>query len=78
MSKKELFDEVQETIMIVGAIGMWMFFEYFCFKNVEYGQTQNATVTRTSLITIITNLFTFKFTKSQITSNDSEESGSDS
>jgi len=59
---KELFDEIQETIMIVGALVLWGGFEYLAFK---HPNLQNETVTRTALITIVTNLFTFKFTKSQ-------------
>ena len=61
MGTKEFWDELQETIMIVGALVMWMGFEYLSFKQPNL---QHETVTRTALITIVTNLFTFKFTKS--------------
>lgn len=66
MNMKDLFDEIQETIMIVGALVMWMGFEYLSFKNPNL---QHETVTRTALITIVTNLFTFKFTKSSAKHN---------
>ena len=59
-----LWDEIQETIMIVGALAMWILFEYFCFLSEGFAGQPHVPVTRTALITIVTNLFTFKFTKS--------------
>ena len=64
MNTKEFFDEIQETIMIVGALVLWGGFEYICLTKPEVANSVNIAVTRTALITIVTNLFTFKFTKS--------------
>ena len=62
---KQLFwDELQETIMIVGALGLWAGFEVLCFFNEGYASSPHTDTTRLALITIATNLFTFKFTKS--------------
>lgn len=58
---KLIFDEVQDTLMIAGAMGMWAAFEFYSIANPEM---QHETTTRTALITITTNLFTFRFTKS--------------
>ncbi|MYC74955.1 hypothetical protein F4X10_06620 [Candidatus Poribacteria bacterium] len=58
------WDEIQETIMIVGALGLWGGFETLCFFNTEFAALPHVGTTRTAIITIVTNLFTFKFTKS--------------
>ena len=63
---KEKWDEIQETIMIVGALGLWAGFEVLCFLNESYAAATHTSTTRLALITIATNLFTFKFTKSQL------------
>ena len=64
MKINEIFDEIQETIMVIGALVLWGGFEYLCLTKPEIANSANIAVTRTALITIITNLFTFKFTKS--------------
>lgn len=61
---KETWDEFQETIMIVSALVLYGGFELLCFFNSEYAAAQHTNQTRTALITIVSNLFTFKFTKS--------------
>ena len=61
---KETWDEIQETIMVVGALVLWAGFEYLCFTNEKYSIAPHTDTTRLALITIVTNLFTFKFTKS--------------
>lgn len=62
---KEIFDEIQELILIVGALGIWVAFEYFCFKSEAFGSGSQAGATRTAIITIVTNVFTYIFTKSR-------------
>ena len=62
---KDKWDEIQETIMICGALGLWAGFEILCFFNSEYAGSNHTAGTRIALVTIVTNLFTFKFTKSQ-------------
>ena len=64
MDWKGLFDEIQETLMIVGALVLWGVFEYICLTNQAVSNAENIGITRQALITIVTNLFTFKFTKS--------------
>lgn len=58
MDWKMLIDELQETVMIVGALVLWGLFEFYL------QDSTHATVTRTAIITIVTNIFTYKFTKS--------------
>ena len=65
MKIKEIFDEIQETIMIIGALFLWGMFEYIVLTKPEVSAVPTVAVTRTALITIVTNLFTFKFTKNQ-------------
>ena len=62
---KEQWDELQETIMIAGALILWGGFEVLCFLNHDFSAAPHTTGTRMALVTIVTNLFTFKFTKSQ-------------
>lgn len=50
--------------MILGALILWGGFEYIALTKPEIGNADTIAVTRTALITIVTNLFTFKFTKS--------------
>ena len=61
---KDTWDEFQETIMIASALLLYGGFELLCFFNTEYAAAQHTNQTRTALITIVSNLFTFKFTKS--------------
>ena len=51
--------------MIAGALGLWGGFEVLCFMNETFAGQPHVNTTRTALITICTNLFTFRFTKSQ-------------
>lgn len=65
MKTNELFDEIQETIMIVGALVLWGGFEYLVLTNkIDSTAQTHIGITRTALISIVSNLFTFKFTKS--------------
>ena len=61
---KESWDEFQETMMIASALILYGGFELLCFFNSDYAGLQHTNQTRTALITIVSNLFTFKFTKS--------------
>ena len=61
---KATWDEFQETMMIGAALVLYAGFELLCFFNSDYAGLQHTNVTRTGLLTIITNLFTYKFTKS--------------
>lgn len=60
------WDELQETIMIAGALILWGGFEYLVLTGkVTEGSNPSIAITRTALIGIVTNLFTYKFTKSR-------------
>lgn len=61
---KETWDEFQETLLMGAALILYAGFELLCFFNEKYAALQHTNVTRTGLLTIITNLFTYKFTKS--------------
>ena len=62
---RTIFDEIQETIMICGALFLWGMFEYLVLTGkVPAGNEASVSITRTALIGIVTNLFTYKFTKS--------------
>ena len=63
---KETWDEIQETIMIIGALSLWGGFEYLCYLNSEYAAASHTHTTRLVITNIVNALFTFKFTKSQI------------
>ena len=64
------WDEIQETIMIVGALALWGAFEFLCFLDPEYASANHTNTTRLVLTNIVNGLFTFKFTKSQIRKGD--------
>lgn len=66
MPSKEIWEEIQETLMIAGALFLWGAFEYLCFKNPEYASANHTNTTRLVLTNIVNGLFTFKFTKSHI------------
>ena len=61
---KETWDEFQETFMIAAALILYGGFEVMCFLSNEYAGATHTNATRMALVTIVTNLFTFKFTKS--------------
>ena len=62
---REWFDEIQETLMIIGALALWGGFEYLVLTGkVTANNDSSVSITRTALISIVTNLFTYKFTKS--------------
>lgn len=63
---KLVADEVQDTIMIAGVLFLWGMFEYMALTRPDLS---HETITRTALITIVTNLFTFRFTKSSVKNN---------
>ena len=63
---KENWDELQETLMICGALFLWGAFEFLCYMNSEYAAANHTNTTRLVITNIVNGLFTFKFTKSQI------------
>lgn len=63
--KKETWDEVQQTILLLCSFGMWFSFEYWCYKNSQYASAAFTTVIRLVCTNLITGLFTYIYTKSQ-------------
>lgn len=63
------WDELQETIMIVGALALWAAFEFLCYTNSDYAEANHTNTTRLVITNIVNALFTFKFTKSQVRRN---------
>ena len=63
---KETFDEIQQLFYLVAAFGMWIMFEYWCFTNKEYAAATHTNGVRIVLINIVTNMFTYIYTKSRI------------
>lgn len=61
---KDQWDEFQETMMIAAALILYGGFEIMCFLSSAYADAPHTNSTRMALVTIVTNLFTFKFTKS--------------
>ena len=62
--EKEQWDEFQETLLMCAALVLYGGFEILCFLNTAYAQEPHTATTRTSLFVIVSNLFTYKFTKS--------------
>lgn len=62
--KKETWDEIQQTILLVLAFGMWIAFEYWCYTNTEYSASTHTSTVRLVLTNIVTGLFAYIYTKS--------------
>ena len=58
------WDELQDTILIVGALVLWGGFEVLCFLKEQFATSPHTAGTRIALITICTNLFTYRSTRS--------------
>lgn len=71
-NKINVWDEIQETALTIGGLVLWGGFEYLCFRNPEFASAAHTQATRIALITICTNMFTYRFTKSIPRGNKSE------
>lgn len=58
------WDEIQQTILLVFSFVLWAAFEYMCFSNAEYASAPYTAGIRIVLINLVTNLFTYIYTKS--------------
>ena len=66
-----LWDERQETIMIVASVGLWLLHLIMSAVYSEFGQSEIGRNSGRFIETIVFMIFTFKFTKSR----PSEKSG---
>ena len=72
--KKETWDELQQTVLLLLSFGMWIAFEYWCFTNAEYSALPHTSAVRLVLTNIVTGLFAYIYTKSgKSTNGDSDE-----
>jgi len=44
--KKETWDEIQQTILLCFAFGMWFIFEYWCYKNAAFAALSHTPAVR--------------------------------
>ena len=61
---KETWDEIQQTMLLVLSFGMWFTFEFWCYKNPEFGNASHTTAVRLVLTNIVTGIFAYIYTKS--------------
>jgi len=64
--KKETWDEIQQTILLCFAFGMWFIFEYWGYKNAAFAALSHTPAVRLVLTNIVTGLFAYIYTKSQL------------
>lgn len=62
--KKETWDELQQSLMLVFSFGMWVVFEYWCYKKPEFASASHTTAVRLVLTNIVTGIFAYIYTKS--------------
>ena len=72
---KETWDELQQMVYLLLAFGMWIMFEYWCYKKAEYAQQPFTGTVRLVLTNIVTGLFTYLYTKRQISAGNGEHGG---
>lgn len=63
--KKETWDEIQQTIVLLASFGTWIAFEYWCYKNPQYSAQAHTGAVRLVLTNIVTGIYTYMYTKSQ-------------
>lgn len=61
---KETWDEIQQTILLLFVFGMWVAFEYWCYKDPDYAALPHTMTVRIILTNCVTGLFTYIYTKS--------------
>ncbi len=61
---KQTWDEIQQTLMQVMSLGMWIMFEYWCFTSPEFAQLPHTPAVRLVLTNIITGIYAYIYTKS--------------
>ena len=61
---KETWDEIQQTILLVFSFALWAAFEYMCYRTPQYATASYTAGIRIVLINLVTNLFTYIYTKS--------------
>ena len=59
------WDEAQQTILLIFSFAFWGAFEFMCYTNPQYASAPYTAGIRIVLINLVTNLFTYIYTKSQ-------------
>ena len=62
---KEKWDEYQQIFLLVTSFVFWGGFEVMCYLKMEYANASFTPGIRIVLINLVTNLFTFIYTKSK-------------
>lgn len=62
---KQTWDELQQTLLLILAFGMWIVFEYWCYTKPEFSSASHTTAVRLVLTNIVTGLFAYIYTKSR-------------
>lgn len=62
--KKETWDELQQTLMLAFSFGMWVTFEYWCYKDAAFAALPHTPAVRLVLTNIVTGIFAYIYTKS--------------
>ncbi|MDE0016082.1 MAG: hypothetical protein OXU51_07850 [Candidatus Poribacteria bacterium] len=62
--RKETWDEIQQTLLLGLSFGMWIVFEYWCYKSPEFASASHTTAVRLVLTNIVTGIFAYIYTKS--------------
>ncbi len=61
---KETWDELQQTLLLGLSFGMWIVFEYWCYKSPDFASASHTTAVRLVLTNIVTGIFAYIYTKS--------------
>ena len=62
---KEKWDEYQQIFLLVASFVFWGGFEVMCYNKMEYANAAFTAGIRIVLINLVTNLFTYIYTKSK-------------
>ena len=60
----KLWDRLQQTLLLVMSFGMWIMFEYWCYKDADFGAAAHTTAVRLVLTNLVTGIFAYIYTKS--------------
>ena len=61
---KQTWDELQQTLLLVLSFGMWVTFEYWCYKDSAFAALPHTPAVRLVLTNIVTGIFAYIYTKS--------------
>lgn len=61
---KETWDEIQQTILLILIVGLWIIFEYWCYQKPEYAAGPQTNGIRLVITGFVTGLMSSIYTKS--------------